>query len=69
MGSSNYVHVDVDEIVRVTDKALLVRIDDEQIWLPLSQIADAGDYDFQAGDQELSLSVTEWIAREKGLEE
>ena len=69
MSNSNYVHIDVEEILRVTDKALLCLIDGEEVWLPLSQIADADDYDFGVGDQELTVSITEWLAREKGLGE
>ena len=62
---SNYVNIDVDRILKVTDKALLVRIGEEEHWLPLSQIADADDY--EEGDVDLTLSITEWIAEQKGL--
>lgn len=65
MSASNYVHLDVDEIKVVTDKAMLVVIGDEEHWLPLSQVADPDDY--AVGDEDLTLSVTEWIARQKGL--
>lgn len=65
MSASNYVHLDVDEIKAVTEKAFLVTIDGEEVWLPLSHIADHEDY--SPGDCDLTLSVTEWIARQKGL--
>lgn len=67
MSASGYVHVDVDRIERETDKAFLVLIDGEETWIPKSQIADADDYN--AGDEDLTLSITEWIANEKGLGE
>lgn len=56
----------VDRIVAVTEKALLCRIDGEDVWLPKSQVADAEDYD--KGDLNVELAVTEFIARQKGLE-
>lgn len=66
MGSSNYVHIHVDEILRQTDKAYLCLINGEEVWIPKSQIADAADYD--DGDKDLTLSITEFIAKQKGLE-
>lgn len=65
MSASNYVHVEVDEIVRETEKAFLVRIDDEEFWLPRSQVAD--DADYEEGDKDCTMSITEFIAKEKGL--
>ncbi len=65
MGQSNYVTLPNVKVKRITAKAMLVDIDDEEVWLPLSQIADPDNY--QEGD-EGSLSVTEWIAKEKNLE-
>lgn len=66
MSNSNYVHVDVDEIKRETDSAFLVVVDGEEIWLPKSQISDPDSYN--EGDTNCTVSVTKWIAREKGLE-
>lgn len=65
MTASGYIHLDVSEIKRVTEKAMLVRVDGEEHWLPLSQVADADDYN--EGDVNCTVSITEWIAREKGL--
>lgn len=65
MSASNYVHLDVDEVITVSDRGMLVEIGGEEVWLPLSQIADHEDY--SPGDCDLTLSVTEWIARQKGL--
>jgi len=66
MSQSGYTHIDVEEITQETDKAFLCIIDGEAIWLPKSQIADADDYEM--GDKNLSMSITEWIAKEKGIE-
>lgn len=62
---SDWFYLDVDRVVKETDKAFLVEIDGEQIWLPKSQIADAHDY--EEGDENCGMSVTEYIAKEKGL--
>ncbi len=67
MSSSGYVHVGVEEILRETDAAFLCRIEGEDVWLPRSQIADPDDY--EVGDSDLTMSITEWLAREKGLGE
>lgn len=66
MSMSDYVHLDVDVILRVTDAAMLLRIGDEEVWIPLSQIADAEDY--EAGDVDITVTVTRRIANQKGLE-
>ena len=67
--SSRWVHLDVTEILSETDKAFLVVLegkeDTDAIWLPKSQISEAEKY--RALDCNVTLSVTEWIAREKGL--
>ncbi len=66
MSSSNYVHLDVDEVVRETDKALLLRLEEgEEVWVPLSQIADSDQYG--AGDRDCTISVTSWFAEKEGL--
>ena len=65
MGASNFVHIDFDSIRRETEKAFLFIIDGEEVWLPKSQIADADDYN--AGDEDGTVSITEYIATEKGL--
>lgn len=65
MGFSSWVHIDVDRIVRETDAAFLFEIDGEEVWVPKSQVSDPDDY--EAGDENVSVSVTAFIAREKGL--
>ena len=65
MSSHSYVHVDIDEVVKETEGAFLVLIEGEQYWLPKSQIADAKDY--EEGDCGCTMSVTEFIAKQKGL--
>ena len=65
MAESRYVHLDVEKIVKVTDKAMLLRLEDSEVWVPLSQVADADDY--EEGDEDCCVSVTEWFAEKEGL--
>jgi hypothetical protein len=52
------------EAITETDKALLVIIDDEQVWVPLSQISDESEV-MGKGDYG-TLVVTSWFAQRKG---
>jgi hypothetical protein len=79
-GADRWVHLDVRRIIRETDAAFLVLIpsdeydgdpetalacDCDEVWLPKSQISEPDDY--AAGDENLTISVTAWIAEQKGL--
>lgn len=53
-------------LLQETDEAILLRVLDDEVWLPKSQIeyddgAEIGDY--------LEAEATEWICRHKGLED
>lgn len=65
MSQSGWVHLDVDEVLRETDKAFLLLIDGEEVWVPKSQVSDADKY--EAGDTDVTVSVTTWLAEQKGL--
>ena len=63
--SSTKVEIDVDEIRR-TDAAILVAdADDNQKWLPLSQVVILEE-DFLPGGS-MKLLIPEWLAIKKGL--
>ncbi len=66
MSQSNWVHLEGCNIIKVTEKAVLLEWDDEQHWVPTSQISDAET--LEAGDQGVTVSVTEWIAQQRGLD-
>lgn len=69
MSASNWVHLEVAKIVRETDSAFFLELGGERAgeeqWLPKSQIHASEDY--EVGDEDLTISVTEWIAEKKGL--
>jgi len=64
--SKSYEAIEVEECVRVTGKAALLRIDDEEHWIPFSNIEDNGD----ELDEEFSgtLWLTTWICDQRGIE-
>lgn len=65
MGQSHYVHLEDCRIVRESAAALLIEYDGEEHWIPRSQIADHEIYD--EGDEGVTVSITEWIADQKGI--
>lgn len=66
MSQSGYVHLEDVDIIKETDSAFLLVIEDgERVWLPKSQVANPDDY--SEGDEGVSISVTEWIADQKGI--
>jgi hypothetical protein len=65
MGASNYIHLEVERIKKVTANAMLCVIDGDDVWLPLSQVSDEEDYD--EGDTNVTVSITEWLADQRGL--
>jgi hypothetical protein len=67
VGQGQYVYVEFDEIKKETKNAFLCILEGEEIWIPKSQVADPADY--EEGDKNVGMSITEWIAKQKGLEE
>ena len=57
-----YIEIEIDELVKKTDEAILIRIGDEKTWVPQSQCEDWPD----EGDPGTVL-MKEWIAVEKDL--
>lgn len=62
---SNYVHLDDCEVVALTDAAVLIRYEGETHWIPRSQMVDHED--LEKGDIR-TVSITEWIAEQKGID-
>ncbi len=65
---SDYVCIDVDKVVRITEKAMLIELWGEEIWIPLSQIAREDVDQYEEGDLNCSMSITSWIAKQKQIE-
>jgi len=60
MGSYDYVQVNYDEVLHETDSAVLIRIDEDEFWLPWSQIEDNGEFKVLNGE----LYARRWICDE-----
>lgn len=71
MTQSRYVYLENSNVLKKTDKAILVSfsIDDEEQeeWFPLSQVEDNGDH-LEDGDEDVTVGITHWIANQKGIE-
>lgn len=56
----------VAEVLRETDLALLLLLDDDdEHWVPKSVIEDADD--ITTGDTDLEVQVAEWFCEKEGL--
>jgi chaperone required for assembly of F1-ATPase len=74
MSDDEYYSVVADDTLRSTDRAILVYVNDndevlayeeqQEIWIPLSQIVDSSDVN-DVGDSG-ELHVTMWFAKERG---
>jgi hypothetical protein len=65
--AAEYIHLEVEEVVASTAKALLLRIDGDEVWVPRFVIAD--DEDYERGDKGATISVLEWWAKKEGIGE
>lgn len=61
-----YVSIEEVECRKVTGTSMLVIVEDEEYWLPLSQIDEEASEIRKKGDIG-RLCLTEWIAEIKGL--
>ena len=66
MSHSGYIHVEVEKVVLEIPKYFLLLIDGSEHWIPKSQIADPDTY--ERGDENVTVSMTDWIAKQKGIE-
>jgi hypothetical protein len=65
--SQLWISVDFEAVKAVTDRAVLFVIEGEEVWIPKSQISPDDVDQYEPGDGDGSVSVSEWIANEKGL--
>lgn len=66
MSASGWVHLDVKCVKSETSAALLLILEDgDELWVPKSQISDEEDYD--VGDCDCVVSVSEWWAERNGV--
>ena len=61
--STETVELTVEEIIAETADAILVRYQDEEHWLPKSEI----DYTGQIYDKDVEIEMPQWLAEEQGM--
>jgi len=66
MGMTKYVHLEGCRVIRDTEKAILIEYNGEQHWLPRSVVSNGDNY--EQGDKDLTISIPEKWANEKGIE-
>lgn len=52
-------------VIRDSDNAIFVEIEDQEVWIPKSQLHD--DSEVYKADTEGTLIISEWIAKQKEL--
>jgi len=69
MGSSSWVHLERCAILRETESAFLILIDEDgqEEWIPKSQIHPESVNELAVGDEDVTVTISEWIADKKGL--
>lgn len=68
MSNSRYTHIDDVTIMAETEKALLLDIGGEELWVPLSQVADKEQYLDRVGECDVNISITTWFCEKAGIE-
>lgn len=66
MSASNWEHLESCTVLRDTEKAILVEYEEEEFWIPRSCVSEGEKY--EEGDEDVTLSVSEWFWK-KHLEE
>jgi len=66
VSAGRFVYLEDVFVKRLTDRAALVVWEGEEFWLPLSQVEDPDK--LRVGESGYTLGITEWIAKEKGIE-
>ena len=69
MSASNYYHAEIRKIKRITEDAMQIECEDDDIgtiWVPLSTVADA--FQYEEGDEAVTVSILEWMAKQKGFD-
>lgn len=66
MKGGDAVSFEVDGVEAETEKAILVEIEGEKVWIPKGEIAEESEV-WSKKNGKGTLIISEWIAREKGL--
>ena len=69
MSEKEYVAIDIDEVIKQTDKAIAVKANGQgtMVWIPKSVIGDEDSYDWDSGETGFTVDVEKWFAEKEGL--
>ena len=65
MASARWIQIDVEEVLVETEQAFCFLLDEEEYWIPKSQIDDA--HEIEQGQVNIVVRITTWIAEQKGI--
>lgn len=66
--SDRYCHFDFEKIVAKTERAILIRFDDDmQEWVPVKQVENEAE-DYKRGDGPGTICIQRWWCEKNGLE-
>jgi hypothetical protein len=71
MRRTTYVHLEDCTLSALTERAALVCYDDEEYWFPLTQLGPGEAeklHKVRLNADEFTLTVTEWIAKQKEID-
>ena len=60
------VELEVSEVLKETDLAVLCVIEEDEVWLPKSQIREGVEL-LSEGTVDVVITIPQWLAEEKGL--
>lgn len=63
----DYVDIEDVAVLRMTDKALLCVIEEEEYWIPLSQMSPDSEVCNDTDKADGTLTVKRWLADKKNL--
>jgi hypothetical protein len=63
--ASDWIYIEAIRIVHITESAMLVELEDQSVWLPLSQVDEVDR--LEEGDENITIGITPWIAEKNGL--
>lgn len=67
MMPQEYVCIDVERVLKFTELAMCVLCNGEKLWIPLSQVSHLDVDQYEVGDEDVSISITEWFASKEGI--
>ena len=62
----NYIDITYDRLIHQTEMAVLLAFDEQEVWIPLSQVDPES---LPLDDMGVTVGVEYWLIQENGLED